>query len=105
MKLAGIQGKAEVKQQAPKQDTEQGTNQAQDQEQGQEQEVDEAWANTPTATNEKDPKPYGDIRDWAMKGTGKGQAGSAANKPFGSGDNPLSEAAMLKEYKSFKVGK
>ena len=96
MKLAGVQGKAEVKA-APAQGDEQG--------QEAEKEVDEAWGNTPAATNEKEPKAYGDIRDWALKGTGKGQEGSAARKPFGSGDNPMSESAMFEEYKLFKAGK
>lgn len=93
MKLAGVEGKAEVKA-APTQDGEKA-----------EKEVEEAWGNTPAATNEKEPKAYGDIRDWALKGTGKGQEGSASRKPFGSGDNPMSESAMFEEYKKFKAGK
>jgi len=103
MKMAGIQGKAEVKPKAPSQDSEQSDDNSK--EQGEEKEVDEAWGNTPSATNEKDPKTFGDIRDWGMKGTGAGATNSASKKPFGSGDNPLSEAAMMNEYKSFKAGK
>lgn len=95
MKLAGVPGKAEVKA-APAQPAG---------DQGQEKDVDEAWGNTPQATNEKEPRAYGDIRDWGMKGTGKGQEGSAARKPFGSGDNPMSETKMFEEYKQFKAGK
>lgn len=91
MKLAGVQGKAEIKKAEP--------------EQGEQKEVEEAWGNTPAATKEKEPRAYGDIRDWALKGTGKGQPGSAMNKPAGSGDNPLSESSMLKEYRKFKSGK
>jgi hypothetical protein len=90
MKLAGVGAKAEVKK-AP--------------EQGQEKEVEEAWANTPDATKEREPHAYGDIRDWGRKGTGKGQPGSALNKPFGQGDNPLSEQVMMDEYRQFKQGK
>lgn len=91
MKLAGVNKGAEVTK-APA-------------EQGGEKEVEEAWGNTPTATKEKEPHAYGDIRDWAMKGTGAGKAGSAANKPYGSGDNPLSEDAILGDYKLFKSSK
>lgn len=91
MKLAGINKGAEVtKQAAPEAD---------------EKEVDEAWGNTPAVTKEKEPHAYGDIRDWGMKGTGAGKAGSAANKPYGSGDNPLSEEAVLEDYKLFKTEK
>jgi hypothetical protein len=91
MKLAGVNKGAEVtKQAAPE---------------AGEKEVEEAWGNTPTATKEKEPHAYGDIRDWAMKGTGGGKAGSAANKPYGSGDNPLSEDAILGDYKLFKSSK
>ena len=94
MKLAGVNKGAEVSK-APAQDGEQ---------QG-EKEVEEAWGNTPTATKEKEPRGYGDIRDWGMKGTGGGKAGSAANKPYGSGDNPLSEDAILSDYQLFKSSK
>lgn len=88
MKLAGISGSTEVVQQAP------------------EQEVEESgYENTPTQTNEREPKAYGDIRDWGMKGTGRGQPGSALNKPSGQGDNPLGEQAMMESYKKFKAGK
>lgn len=88
MKLAGISGSTEVVQQAP------------------EQEVEESgYENTPAQTNEREPKAYGDIRDWGMKGTGRGQPGSALNKPSGQGDNPLGEQAMMESYKKFKAGK
>lgn len=91
MKLAGVNKGAEVtKSPAPE---------------GDEKEVEEAWGNTPTATREQQPRGYGDIRDWGMKGTGGGKAGSAANKPYGSGDNPLSEDAVLQDYKLFKSKK
>ena len=91
MKLAGVNKGAEVTK-APA-------------DQGGEKEVEEAWGNTPTATKEKEPHAYGDIRDWAMKGTGAGKAGSAANKPYGSGDNPLSEDAIISDYQIFKSSK
>lgn len=91
MKLAGVGAKAEVKKAEP--------------EQGQEKAVDEAWANTPDATNERDPKPYGDIRDWGFKGTGKGKPGFGDRRAPGQGDNPLAEAAIFNEYKSFKAKK
>lgn len=90
MKLAGVQGKAEVKKaDAP--------------EQGQAKEVEEAWANTPDQTGEKEPKAYGDIRDWARKGTGAGKPAYPGTKA--SGDNPLAEHKMFEEYKLFKTGK
>jgi hypothetical protein len=93
MKLAGVQGKAEVKKAAP----EEGED---------EKEVDEAaWGNTPAATNEKEPKAYGDIRDWGQKGTGQGKEGYGDRKAPGHGDNPMSESAMFAEYKKFKAGK
>jgi len=88
MKLAGVQGKTEVKKaEAP----------------GQEKEVEEAWANTPDQTGEKEPKAYGDIRDWGFKGTGKGKPGYPGTQA--SGDNPMSEQKMFEEYKLFKTGK
>ena len=90
MKLAGIPGKAEVKKtDAP--------------EQGQAKEVEEAWANTPDQTGEKEPKAYGDIRDWARKGTGAGKPNYPGTKA--SGDNPMTETAMFEEYKRFKSSK
>ncbi len=91
MKLAGVQGKVEVKKAEPKQDGE--------------KEVEEAWGNTPAATNEKEPRAYGDIRDWGMKGTGKGKPGYGDRRAPGQGDNPMSESAMIAEYKQFKAGK
>lgn len=84
MKLAGVMGNAQI---------------------GQEQMATEEFANTPDATGEREPRAYGDIRDWGFKGTGKGKPGSALNKPFGQGDNPLGEEVMLEEYKQFKQGK
>lgn len=88
MKLAGVQGKTEVKKaESP----------------GQEQEVEEAWANTPDNTSEREPKAYGDIRDWARKGTGASKPNYPGTKA--SGDNPLAEQKMFEEYKLFKTGK
>lgn len=67
-------------------------------------EVEEEFENTPSATREKNPTAYGDIRDWGLKGSG-----SSAGKDYpgtkASGDNPLSEATMLKDYKAFKANK
>jgi hypothetical protein len=83
MKLAGVNGVATVGQEV----------------------ATEEFANTPDATKEREPRAYGDIRDWGFKGTGRGQPGSALNKPAGQGDNPLSEQAMLEEYRRFKQGK
>ncbi len=93
MKLAGVQGKVEVKKAEPKQDG------------AQEKEVEEAWGNTPAATNEKEPRAYGDIRDWGRPGTGKGREGYGDRRAPGQGDNPMSESAMFAEYKRFKAGK
>ena len=91
MKLAGVNKGAEVtKKEIPADGKED------------EKEVDEAWGNTPAATNEKEPKAYGDIRDWGMKGTANAKTHQV---PAKSGDNPMSESAMLKEYKLFKAGK
>jgi hypothetical protein len=96
MKLAGVNKGAEVtKTEAPEQE----------QTKAPKQEVEEEWGNTPAQTNEREPKAYGDIRDWGMKGTGAGKPGSAMNKPSGSGDNPLGEQAMMEAYKKFKASK
>jgi hypothetical protein len=96
MKLAGVNKGAEVtKTEAPEQE----------QTKAPKQEVEEEWGNTPAQTKERDPKAYGDIRDWGMKGTGAGKPGSAMNKPSGSGDNPLGEQAMMEAYKKFKASK
>jgi hypothetical protein len=90
MKLAGLKGKAEVKPTAPEQ-------------QGEEKAVEEAWGNTPEQTGEKEPAAYGDIRDWARKGTGAGKPNYPGTKA--SGDNPMNEQKMFEEYKLFKTGK
>lgn len=96
MKLAGVNKDAEVTKTA-----------APEEEQGKapKQDVEEEWGNTPSQTNEREPKAYGDIRDWGMKGTGAGKPGSAMNKPSGQGDNPLGEQAMMEAYKKFKASK
>ena len=86
MKLAGINSQSVVAQRP-----------------AEESNMHEEWENTPTHTNEREPRAYGDIRDWGMKGTGKGKPGSALNKPAGQGDNPLGEVAMMEEYKRFKT--
>ena len=91
MKLAGVNKGAEITKKAAPADGEEG-----------EKEVDEAWGNTPAATNEKEPKAYGDIRDWGMKGTANAKTRPV---PAKSGDNPMSESAMFEEYKTFKAGK
>lgn len=88
MKLAGVSGQPTVAQRP-----------------AEEAEMHEEWENTPTHTNERNPRAYGDIRDWGFKGTGKGKPGSALNRPAGQGDNPLGEVAMMEEYKQFKTGK
>jgi len=96
MKLAGVNKDAEVTKTAAPQE---------EQAKAPKQEVEEEWGNTPAQTKERDPKAYGDIRDWGMKGTGAGKPGSAMNKPSGQGDNPLGEQAMMEAYKKFKAGK
>lgn len=90
MKLAGVKGQTEVKKAAPEQ-------------QGEEKAVEEAWGNTPDQTKEREPKAYGDIRDWGFKGTGKGKEGYGDRRAPGQGDNPMSESAMFEEYKRFKT--
>ena len=98
MKLAGVNKGAEVtKTEAPEGNEEQG--------EAPKKEVEEEWGNTPSQTKEREPKAFGDIRDWGQKGTGKGQADSASRKPFGQGDNPLGEQAMMEAYKKFKASK
>jgi len=88
MKLAGVNKTAEVTK-TPAAD--------------QEKEVDESgYANTPSNTRERDPKGYGDIRDWGMKGTATAKTHSI---PAKQGDNPLGEQAMMEDYKKFKSGK
>ena len=84
MKLAGIKSSVEVKKDQPK---------------GEEEQVDE-WANTPDATRAKEPRAYGDIRDWGRKGTGASKPAYKGTKA--SGDNPLSEQAIINDYKTFK---
>jgi hypothetical protein len=99
MKLAGVNKGAEVtKTEAPESGEE-------EQSEGPKKEVEEEWGNTPAQTNAREPKSFGDIRDWGQKGTGKGQADSASRKPFGQGDNPLGEQAMMEAYKKFKASK
>ena len=88
MKLAGINSQSVVAQRP-----------------AEESNMHEEWENTPIQTNEREPRAYGDIRDWGFKGTGKGKPGSALNRPAGQGDNPLGETAMMEEYKQFKSGK
>jgi hypothetical protein len=97
MKLAGVKGEAKVEKAEPEHDAQE--------EQGEDKEVDEAWGNTPDATNEREPKAYGDIRDWALKGTGQGKPGYGDRRAQGQGDNPMTESAMFAEYKKFKAGK
>jgi hypothetical protein len=88
MKLAGVNKTAEVTK-TPADD--------------QDKEVDESgYANTPSNTRERDPKGYGDIRDWGMKGTATAKTHSI---PAKQGDNPLGEHAMMEDYKKFKSGK
>lgn len=86
MKLAGvIQGAANVHQ-----------------EPAEEQMTKEEFGNTPAATNEREPRTHGDIRDWGLPGTAKAKV---RYTPAQQGDNPMSETAMFEEYKQFKQGK
>lgn len=88
MKLAGVNKGAEVSQKPA----------------GEEQKTEESFGNTPPQTNEPNPRSHGDIADWSLKGTGRAQDGSAANKPAGQGDNPMRESLnMLEEYRRFKT--
>jgi hypothetical protein len=88
MKLAGVNKTAEVTK-TPADD--------------QDKEVDESgYANTPNNTRERDPKSYGNIQDWGMKGTATAKTHSI---PAKQGDNPLGEQAMMEDYKKFKSGK
>jgi hypothetical protein len=96
MKLAGVNKGAEVtKTEAP----------GEEQNEAPKKEVEEEWSNTPSQTKEREPKAYGDIRDWGQKGTGQGKPGSGTNRPAGQGDNPLGEQAMMEAYKKFKASK
>jgi hypothetical protein len=67
------------------------------------EEVEEDYGNTPANTKEREPRSFGDIRDWGKKGTGEGKPGYPGTKA--SGDNPMSEATMMEDYKKFKAGK
>lgn len=90
MKLAGIQGQSKSEKQVP--------------EQGAEKAVEESgYENTPDATNARDPQAFGDIRDWGKKGTGHAKSSYPGTRA--SGDNPMSEQAMMEDYKHFKAGK
>lgn len=90
MKLAGVNKGSEVsKKEMPA---------------GGEQEVEESgYENTPDNTKSRDPKAFGDIRDWGQKGTGAGKPNYPGTRA--SGDNPMSEQAMMEDYKHFKAGK
>jgi phosphosulfolactate synthase (CoM biosynthesis protein A) len=81
MKLAGLNGSAEVSQHAP---------------------VEEEFANTPAQTNERTPRLHGDIADWGMKGTANAKTHYT---PASQGDNPLGEENMMEQYKKFKQSK
>ena len=88
MKLAGVNKGAEVTKTAA----------------AGEQEVEESgYENTPDNTRARDPQAHGDIRDWGQKGTGAGKPGYPGTRA--SGDNPMSEQAMMEDYKHFKAGK
>ena len=89
MKLAGVNKGAEVTKTAAPEG---------------EQEVEESgYENTPDNTRARDPKAHGDIRDWGQKGTGAGKPNYPGTRA--SGDNPMSEQAMMEDYKHFKAGK
>lgn len=89
MKLAGVNKGAEVTKKAAPEG---------------EQEVEESgYENTPDNTQARDPQAFGDIRDWGKKGTGAGKPNYPGTKA--SGDNPMSEQAMMEDYKHFKAGK
>jgi hypothetical protein len=89
MKLAGVNKGAEVTKKAAPEG---------------EQEVEESgYENTPDNTRARDPQAHGDIRDWGQKGTGAGKPNYPGTRA--SGDNPMSEQAMMEDYKHFKAGK
>lgn len=89
MKLAGVNKGAEVTKTAAPEG---------------EQEVEESgYENTPDNTRARDPQAHGDIRDWGRKGTGAGKPSYPGTRA--SGDNPMSEQAMMEDYKHFKAGK
>lgn len=88
MKLAGVNKGAEVTKTAA----------------AGEQEVEESgYENTPDNTRARDPQAHGDIRDWGQKGTGAGKPNYPGTPA--SADNPMSEQAMMEDYKHFKAGK
>lgn len=90
MKLAGVNKGAEVSKKEMPADGE--------------QEVEESgYENTPDNTKSRDPQAHGDIRDWGQKGTGAGKPSYPGTRA--SGDNPMSEQAMMEDYKHFKAGK
>jgi hypothetical protein len=67
-----------------------------------EEEVEEDFENTPNGTRERQPRVHGDITDFGARGTGHGQKGSANNKPYGSGDNPLTFESLRESFSKFK---
>jgi len=67
-------------------------------------EIEEEFANTPAQTKERKPRIHGDITDFGAPGTGHGQKDSANNKPYGSGDNPLTFESVKESFEKFKKG-
>ena len=93
IKLAGIPGTTSV-----------ASTPAQPEEPAQpEGEVEEAYGNTPAQTQEREPRSFGDTKNWGLPGTAKADV---RYTPPQQGDNPMKEeVGMFEEYKVFKESK
>ncbi len=90
MKLAGVGQGGEVTQTQASVPTE-------------EPEVEEAFGNTPAQTQEREPRSFGDTKNWGLPGTARADV---RYTPPQQGDNPMKEeVGMFEEYKVFKESK
>lgn len=66
-------------------------------------EVEEAYGNTPAQTQEREPRSFGDTKNWGLPGTANAPV---RYTPPQQGDNPMKEeVGMFEEYKVFKESK
>ena len=66
-------------------------------------EVEEAYGNTPAQTKEREPRSFGDTKNWGLPGTANAPV---RYTPPQQGDNPMKEeVGMFEEYKVFKESK
>jgi len=68
-----------------------------------EADVEEAFGNTPAQTQEREPRSFGDTKNWGLPGTARADV---RYTPPQQGDNPMKEeVGMFEEYKVFKESK